>query len=675
MKKTFLAEMSMIKRSTAMETSDVSFLKQGEEDTISSTLPDLDPTWEMVTTLFPGQTGMKILLAILASAEIIQQTLPTWGLVDVAILNCRNLATFAQQLGCGKDTLLRYIKVYQTLGLLTHSRTWRQQRSTTELTLPLTPYHPSSEILERLNMLVSQGRKKQQELARFVRDRYILLYRLPQHSHWETRVAEHPISGLLTRASYLLQKKRVRRIERQVLHDEITEVLAQMEVAQLGDPFFLWQEQGVHQEDRSAVEIGREEDQRRKKGDLLGTERQQREDQRYEPEDPMVTAGDFSSLVVTKSGDQLQDVGDLHGEASRRPGDLTAYHGAFFAHTDIKIGDVGDRLQEAGDLIPPMGDFSAHPDTKTVLVGDLKDFSPAPSSIDSVFRQNDSSQNEFELESSPEEPWGGSEEELSQEAVRYLILLDGPEYATSEYLNTHAGKKALGGYRNKIRRSPRLARLAAINTLLQRTFYDLTKQKKPLENAGRWFHSSFDRYADPGRPMEIIGEIVNWAKSPYTLDEIALVIPLERKRQETQWWSPEPLHRPFASCVTLHHHLPDTISEAQGNYPEENWGEAEAHLHREGPAGRSAIQGVNCVEAEQLADEIRYEASWYLENIHVHPEPHLGENAYVVEASIVDTLFPVAYRTRQDWVQDHQHQVRHRMREQQRGEIYAAHPS
>jgi hypothetical protein len=171
----------------------------------------------------------------------------------------------------------------------------------------------------------------------------------------------------------------------------------------------------------------------------------------------------------------------------------------------------------------------------------------APSSID-VYTQKDSSQKEFELESKTDELWTGSEEELSQEAVRYLRLLDGPEYATPDYLNTHAGKKALGGYKNKIRRSPQLARIAAINTLLQRTFYDLTKQKKPLENAGKWFHNSFDRYADQQRPMEIIGEMLDWAKSPYSLEEIAFVIPQERKRQETQWWSRERLHLPFASC-------------------------------------------------------------------------------------------------------------------------------
>ena len=501
-----------------MQTSEVFFSSQKAGD-ISSLSAVLDPTWEAVTTLFPGQTGMKILLAILASAEIIQQTLPTWGLIDVAILNCRNLATFAQQVGCGKDTLLRYVKIYQTLGLLTHARAGRQ-RSTTELKLPLTPYRPSSEILERLNTLASLGRQKQQELARFVRDRYVLLYHLPLCSPRETQVTEHPISGLLTRVAYLLQKKRVRRIERQILHDEITEVLTQMEGAQPGDLLFLRNEQKVHQEDRSAGENWSEEDLRRKKGDLLERERQQREDPRHEQGDPMVTTGDFSSLAVTPSGDRLQkmgdlqrgtgdrlqDVGDLYAEVAQQLGDLAPSCGDLLVHPDTKMGDVGDRLQEEGDLTLPMGDLSARIDTKTVPMGDLKDVDTVPSSIDSVFRQNNSSQNEVELESLVDEPWVGSEEELSQEAIGYLALLDGPEYATPEYLNTHAGKKALGGYKNKILRSPRLARLAAINTLLQRTFYDLTKQKKPLESAGRWFHSSFDRYADPVRPMEIMRE-------------------------------------------------------------------------------------------------------------------------------------------------------------------------
>ena len=106
-----------------MTTSVELFPYQAEGTTISSSLPILDPTWETVTHLFPRQTGMKILLAILASATIVQRSLPACGLVDVAVLHCQSLAAFAQQVGCSKDTLLRYVTLYQALGLLTRTST------------------------------------------------------------------------------------------------------------------------------------------------------------------------------------------------------------------------------------------------------------------------------------------------------------------------------------------------------------------------------------------------------------------------------------------------------------------------------------------------------------------------------------------------------------------------
>ena len=259
-------------------------------------------------------------------------------------------------------------------------------------------------------------------------------------------------------------------------------------------------------------------------------------------------------------------------------------------------------------------------------------------------------------------PWTGSEEELAQEAVRYLKLLDGPEYATPDYVNTHAGKKALGGYKNKIRRSPRLARVAAINTLLHRTFYDLTSQKKPLENAGKWFHSSFDRYADQQRPMEITGEILDWAKSSYALEEIASVLLQERKRQETQWWSPESPHLPFSSCVVTHQYLRDDASALRISVPEQQQNLLLAETARQG----TGFQWMSRTEAEQLVDEIRREASWYLDEIHVYPAPQLGENAYVVQASITEIPFPVVYALRQDWWLHHQEQLRYQVRKEQR---------
>ena len=296
----------------------------------------------------------------------------------------------------------------------------------------------------------------------------------------------------------------------------------------------------------------------------------------------------------------------------------------------------------------------------------------APSSID-IYTQKESFLEGIELESKTGEPWTGSEEELSQEAVQYLRLLDVPEYATQDYLNTHPGKKALGGYKTKIRQSPRLARIAAINALLQRTFYDLTRQKKPLENAGKWFHSSFDRYADPHRPMEITGEILDWAKSPYTLQEIALALSRERKRQETQWWSPETAHLPFSSCVRIHQHLQDDTAALPMSAPEkqrEIFRFETASQYAEVSAQLPSPQWMSCIKAEQLAEEISHEASWYLDEIHISPEPRLGVNAYVVEAFITKTTFPVSYACRHDWWLHHQEQLDHQTwKGKQKGEI------
>jgi hypothetical protein len=172
---------------------------------------------------------MKILLAILASAVIVQRSLPECGLVDVAVLHCQSLAAFAQQVGCGKDTLLRYVTLYQALGLLTHTRTRKGVEAHTQLHLPFTSYQPSVAAFERVKALTLGGRKKQQDLARVVSEQYVLLYHLPAYLHQETCTGEDPVLCLLTRTSHLLQKPRIRRIERQLLQREIADVLGDVQ--------------------------------------------------------------------------------------------------------------------------------------------------------------------------------------------------------------------------------------------------------------------------------------------------------------------------------------------------------------------------------------------------------------------------------------------------------------
>jgi hypothetical protein len=605
----------------------------------------VDPTWETVTRLFPGQTGMKILLAILASAVIVQRSLPECGQVDVAVLHCQSMATFALQLGCGKDTLLRYVTMYQALGLLTRTRVRRGTGAETQLHLPLTPYQPSAAALERVKALTLGGRKKQQDLARVVSEQYVLLYRLPVSLHRETSACEDPVLRLLTRTSHILQKPRIRRVERQLLQQEITEMLGDLQQRDQGDLFVQWRDREVNQGDLATQVLSGTEDLPSKKGDLQAKTMQQ--------------LGDLSARTcdeMPEGGDPSHNAGDLRVETLLQSGDLTPERGDFSPQNRAEMPDVGDFSPQTGDEAPN--------------VGDLKVVGSAPSSIDS-FYSKDSLKRDVELESQTNEPWTGSEHDLSKEATQYLKLLDGPEYATPDYLNTHAGKKALGGYRNQIRRNPQLARIAAINTLLHRTFYDLTKQKKPLENAGKWFHSSFNRYADPERPMEIMGEIMDWAKSPYTLEEIALVFSRERRRQEIQWNPPEAPHLPFSSCVVTYQYLRDTASTRQIPISKHHDASIPLEAPRRDPEESlefSASPWMSRGEAEQLADEMSQEASWYLDRISVRPEPPLGDNVSIVEAFIVDSDFAVAYATRQDWWHDHQAQLRHRRwEEQQKG--------
>jgi hypothetical protein len=130
---------------------------------------------------------------------------------------------------------------------------------------------------------------------------------------------------------------------------------------------------------------------------------------------------------------------------------------------------------------------------------------------------------------------------------------------------------------------------------------------------------------------------------------------------------------PFSSCVVVYQYLRETApSTRQMPIPERHHAvvvpseavRQETEQSREG----SSLQGMSCAEAERLADAMHQEAAWYLDRISVRLEPPLGDNAYIVEAFIVDSDFAVAYATRQDWWHDHQEQLRHRRwEEQQKG--------
>lgn len=259
--------------------------------------------------------------------------------------------------------------------------------------------------------------------------------------------------------------------------------------------------------------------------------------------------------------------------------------------TLLNVGDTGSGVRDEGDEVRPESP-SSFPSTacqQTVFAGNRpvatataaespstlptatgEGDSARPSRIDYVSLQKASFRREVDLEGGLlvssaliEAPWTLSSEELEAAACTFIRLLDGADYATSAYLATHAGKRLLGGYKNKLRHSPRLARVSLINTLLQLHFHETTKHK-PLQNPGKWFHQSFNRYVDPDHPMEITGELTSWADSPYTLEEIAIALELERHRQEHEGvWKGVVLHQPFAACVTRYDLLAQHVGKTE----------------------------------------------------------------------------------------------------------------
>ncbi len=359
-----------------MKPLEVSLVKQTEMNTIPSSLSSLDPTWVTVTELFPGQTGLKILLAILASSTLVQRALPACEQMDIAVLNCHNLATFARQAGCGKDTLLRYIKLYQALGLLTHTRVRTGPHSATQLSPPLTPYQPSSTALQRVEVLTHEGRQKQQELARSVRDRYLLTYGLLADPGWETAGETEPVTTLLRKVSDRLQQKRISQHERLVLQQEIEQMLTHRSILVQGDP----------PEDLNDAAVLLPE---RHPGDDKGDRQLHLGDpgraERFDEEDHRVNKGDLSLASMMRAEDLPHKEGDLTFRKGSEPFPEVAQQKDLLHNGgDLATG----RTRQCADLTSYQGDFSAQESNDVLDAGDLKELSVMPSSIDSFLHKD-----------------------------------------------------------------------------------------------------------------------------------------------------------------------------------------------------------------------------------------------------------------------------------------------
>ena len=133
---------------------------------------------EAATYLFPKERGRLLLNALLQNAQGPEVTEDGTGKGDFAVVRLESIERFARQhQGWGKDTTLRYISVLEALQLVRRQRT----ASYTELHIPFGPWIATEEMLAALDALLVEeaARAKLQQLARGVRERFLLLYGTP----------------------------------------------------------------------------------------------------------------------------------------------------------------------------------------------------------------------------------------------------------------------------------------------------------------------------------------------------------------------------------------------------------------------------------------------------------------------------------------------------------------
>jgi len=123
-----------------------------------------------------------------------------------------------------------------------------------------------------------------------------------------------------------------------------------------------------------------------------------------------------------------------------------------------------------------------------------------------------------------------SEEALLEEAERYVRLLDGPLPPKSKWT-----RGVVTGYKNCIEREPLLSAISLINTLL-RLHCPLQGKEDPLRIPRKWFHISFNKYADAQDPMPLTEDIRSFVQSPYSYEEIAQALAAWYDRNHASVW-------------------------------------------------------------------------------------------------------------------------------------------
>jgi hypothetical protein len=170
-----------------------------------------------------GEKGMALFTFLLSSSMLMP------GQEDMATFSPKSLSNVALQLGWSPDTVKRYVAVFRATNLLQH---YHDHRREVRLHIPLGPYIPLTNFTA-LDELIGR-RKKQQQLARSFKTRYIVRFGDPTQTHSDETRAE------LDALKAILDDEHLEPLKRQRLQIKIADLLTHFaekaENSRVGDP-------------------------------------------------------------------------------------------------------------------------------------------------------------------------------------------------------------------------------------------------------------------------------------------------------------------------------------------------------------------------------------------------------------------------------------------------------
>ncbi len=279
-----------------------------------------------------GEKGMALFTFLLSSSMIMSER------EDVAVFSNSRLSDVALQLGWSPDTVKRYVAVFRALNLVQH---YHDQHREVTLHIPLGPY-PHLTNFTGLDELM-RTRKKQQQLARSVKTRYIMRFGDP------TQAYSPEIHYELAELKAILDNEHLEPLKRQRLQIKIADLLIRAAGTRVGDLNHVLNTSEAVQERRLPDNV-------RDVGDSNGVQEVTSHTRVIRQGDLNHSTGDSLQQPSVSLSPIKQPLGDLN----RKQGDKAHVLALASPSQPEQVGDLGRRMGDSKQPFPlrtdPLGD-------------------------------------------------------------------------------------------------------------------------------------------------------------------------------------------------------------------------------------------------------------------------------------------------------------------------------